>query len=404
MEMNLKKPSRLSRLFFTWFQFVWQWSFRLVTYGLMLWVLLNWNRLSLRLFLTPETSLVRNLGALLLALALIQIGVSFLHELGHLGAGYLANLKSHLFMIGPFQFLREGEETHLRLRRGLGIFNGLTASIPLDNKHLKRRMLIFALGGPLVSFLSFLLFGALFYWVMQQNRGLYEQRAWPWELLFIGSFFSLTTFLSTMRPGLYSNGYSTDGGRIAILLENGKRAWSWYAQVLLNSADIRGVRPRDWEKSIVAQATIDQPPSVDLLMSNWLAYFAAVDRGDVQSAAVYLESASNNRGYVAGGFKLKVMIESAFFHAWHQQDLAAAEPWLAFLKRPYRQLHPQYYRAKTAVALLKNNRDEAQKFWELAYEAYQTVDQKGGVWQAEMAWLAEMNPKQLSSIETQKAS
>lgn len=403
MEFKLLKPGRLTRLFYPWFTFLWRWSFRLLTYGLMLWVLLNWSWISLRLYLTPESSLVRHLGWLLVAMAGAQLLASLVHELGHLVAGRVARLHLHMFMIGPVQLIKERSgRIKLRLRRGLGIFNGLTASIPSDGNNIRRRMLAFALGGPIASLLLALFGGLLFWWILQKTE-LYEQRAWVWELVLLGAFFSFTTLLSTMRPGSYGNGYQTDGGRIATLLENGEKAHSWYAQVMLNAADIQGVRPREWDETLVTQMLADRERSVDALMGLWLAYFWALDKRDWQRAALYLDGLLHQRFRAYGGFKVKIILEQGFFFAWHERDLQKAEEWMLFLKRPSRPLWPQYYRTKTAVALLQGSVEEAEGYWQQAYDAYQNVEHQGGIWLAEVALLQEMR-EALLTLKTQKAS
>ncbi len=389
MDLTIEKPSPMARFFLSWLEFIWRWGFRLITYGLLFAVIFNWSWLSLRLFITPQTSLVRHIPWMIISLILMQILASFIHELGHLFAGRLVGLKLHMFIIGPLQIIKENDEYRFRFRRGLGIFNGLTASLPEDGQNIRHKMLIFAFGGPLASLLTMTVAGAMFYWVIQ-TQNWYKQLAWPWELLLILAVFSLSTFLSTMRPGIYGNGFPTDGGRILILLKNGARAVGWCAQVLLNKADMAHQRPSTWDGQLVEQATLEQDHSLDLLMGRLLAYYWALDRGDLELAERHLLAANRERFYVSGGFKLKVMFECAYFFARYKQDLDEAEKWLAFVRRPHPQLRPQFYRAKTAVSLLKNELVEAKVNWELAKQNYLTVEQKNGVWLAEMDWLDEM--------------
>ena len=386
MNMSVEKPGSMARFFLSWLEFIWRWGFRILTYGLLLLVVFNWSWLSIRLYLMPSSSFVRHLGWMLVVLIFMQILASFIHEIGHLLAGYWVGFELHLFIIGPFQIVREGNVFRFQLRRGLGLFNGLTASLPAEQENIRRKMLLFAGGGPIASFLTFLIAGTTFIWLINQGD-LYRQLAWPWELLFILGAFSFTTFLSTMRPGMYPNGFPTDGGRILILLRNGERAIGWCAQVFLNKADISGQRPAEWSHQLIDLATLAQEHSLDALMGQLMAYYWALDKGDITQAEQHLLAANRERLYVSGGFKLKVMFECAYFYAWHRQDLDEAEKWLAFVRRPHRQLRPQFYRAKTAVSLLHQNRDEAREFWQLAQKAYTAVEQKNGVWIAEMDWL-----------------
>lgn len=393
MDIHADEPgSVVTRFFLSWLLFIWRWSFRLISYGALIWLVLNWNWLSLRLFIAPRTSLVRHLVPFLLLLLLVQFFVSLIHELGHLLAGYLVGLRLHLFIIGPFRIVREAERLRFRVRGGLGIFNGLTASIPHSAERIPMKMGVFAFGGPFLSLIACIASGAIFFWAMQ-NKALYEARAWVWELFLITAVFSLITFFSTMRPGAYANGYPTDGGRIAILLENSNRAKSWVAQVLLNAAEIQNIRPQAWEAQLIQQATISQPHSIDALMGNLLAYYWALDRGNIEKADLFLEQATKERYFVAGGFKLKILLENAYFSATHKKDVEAAEEWLMFIRRPTKQLQPQFYRAKTAVSLLQNNQEEANSYYQLAQESYQNVDQKNGLWQAEVDWLNQLMEK-----------
>ncbi|MEM7336164.1 MAG: M50 family metallopeptidase [Chloroflexota bacterium] len=387
--MTIGKPGRAARFFFSWFEFLWRWGFRILTYGLLLSIVFNWSWLSIQLFLAPPSSLVRKIGWLIVALILMQIMASLIHELGHLLVGYWVGLRLHLFIIGPLQIINERGQLHFRVRRGLGIFNGLTASLPVSEENIRRKMLWFAFGGPLASLIMACASGGLFFWVVQ-NQNWYDRLAWPWELILILGAFSFATFLSTLRPGIYPNGFPTDGGRILILLKNRERAVGWCAQVLLNKADMAGQRPSTWESHLIEQTTIEQEHSLDALMGQLLAYYWALDRGDLSRAEQHLLAANRERFYVSGGFKLKVMFECAYFYARFKQDLDEAEKWLAFVRRPHPQLRAQFYRAKTAVSLLNNNLNEAREYWELAHQSYTAVEQKNGVWYAEMDWMEEL--------------
>lgn len=390
MRLNSIEPDPQIRFFLSWFEFFWRWSFRLLSIGLVLILYFNWYQLSIRLMLAPPNSLARHFSWLLAALLLLQFFVSFIHELGHLLAGHLVKLQLHLFGIGPFSFWRDGGRRVFRLRRGLGIFNGVAASIPLSDKNLVRRMLVFAMGGPMLSLILAFAAGFLFWGIVQQPE-VYRRAAWVWDCFAITAVLSFVTFLSTMRPGAYSNGYPTDGGRIAILLRGGNRVKSWCAQLMLNAADVNKLRPRLWDPTFVQQAALPQKKSLDSLMGHLTAYYWALDNQKIELAERYLKEALEARFFVSGGSRIKVQLESAYFFARFKKDLDEAEKWLAFLGRPPGNLRPAYFRALTAVAQLKADHAAVETNYTLGIEAYQKVDHKTGLWQAEMAWLKQMN-------------
>ena len=64
----------------------------------------------------------------------------FVHELGHVLAGWLVGFRFQLFVIGPLRLERgDSGSVRLRLNRDPALFGGVASSLPTDNREVIRK-------------------------------------------------------------------------------------------------------------------------------------------------------------------------------------------------------------------------------------------------------------------------
>jgi len=338
----------------------WQWVFNIASLALVWLFVINWPRLAIRIRLAPEQSLFRSPWLLLLATVLVLLGTAALHELGHLLAGRAAGLRFQMLGIGPLRLSRAAPDEQLRLTwqrpRGLSLFDGVAASLPDSTDNLPRRMLIFALGGPLFSLLQVVLSTGLFFFLVRTlDRAL--QWAWVWEAALLSGVVAFLFLLTAIRPGPYPNGLPADGQRIWMLLTDPPTAERWCALVALNALDNRGIRPRDWPAELLQRALARQDNDLDTLHALLLAAQTALDRQEWKEADDYFTRALDLPFAWSGGMASRFAVEKAFLAAWQEGDIDAAESWLARLSRS--ETDPAVQRLATAFYLAAGDLETA---------------------------------------------
>ncbi len=377
---------------------VWRLLFRGLLVASFLFVSLNWQRLLIYLRLAPLDSLFRHLGWLWVAFVAVLFLTAVIHELGHLIAGRFANLQFHLLIIGPVRLMQTNGRLRLSWQSGLGLFNGLASSIPQDNHNLRKRMILFAVGGPLASLL--LAVAAISYALSVREHGRFPtEGAWMWEIALFLTAVSFLFFLSSMNPSRYQNGHLTDGGRIAMLLHNNEQTDRWCALVALNAADIHGVRPKDWDTQLIQQAISINDHTADSFTAAIMGYQYALDCGNQSQAETQLALALENQFGRRSNVYLRVVLEKAYYLAWVHQDAEEARQWMQQLPRNGRLTTSVHYRAEAAILFAEGHLQTATDTVQAGLLNLHDSLHKGTV-QAEQVWLqkiqASINTKSLA--------
>ena len=365
---------------------LWSLLLNAVIYGLLFWLLAQSRGSSFQFHIlrTRDVGLLGSFWRLVTAVLLTLFLTTAIHELGHLLAGKLAGLRFHLLIIGPLRLIRKDGQLHLGWHKSSAIFNGLTGSIPDDNRNLPRRLLIFMLGGPLASLVQLLLAGSLFFrW--QTDVYFINNVAWAVEGIALLAVFGAIYFLSSIKPGAYYNGQPADGGRIASLLRGGPAAERWCALAALYGADQRGQRPRDWDEALIHQALQGFDHTQDGQNARLLAYQWALDNGRIAEANRWLEEAIAIRPTWMPGTQVRLVWEKIFFSARYLHDAVHARQGLAQIRQNLAN-QPQHLRAEAAVLLAEGQMTRAKTTAQAALAGLSAKAQTG-VQQAEMAWL-----------------
>src|SRR5690606_7263569 len=215
---------------------------------------------------------------------LVLLLTAMVHESGHLLAGYLMRFRFHTLVVGLLRISRVNNgRLQLQWQRGGSPFNGLAASLPRQMERLARRLLWFALGGPLASLLFSLVALAIVLYLGSDLRRMLDY-LWLWECSLFAAITSYFFLLTSLYPGSYHNGLVADGGRIVMLLTRPAEAARWQALVQLNVADLNGERPSAWDEQLLRQALTQPDNSHDYLTALVMNYHHELDRKRPQQA------------------------------------------------------------------------------------------------------------------------
>ena len=243
------------------------------------------------------------------------LGAFLVHEIGHLGAAWLAGFRLCRISIDGYS----GRQVHAceLVRVGSLVLEARRTS------HLRRRLLFLFLGGPLAG----LLFAAaLEVYRDWQQSGLMVQLS----VHFLAAFSALLG-LASLLPDTTRRGHFSDGARLLMLLKNDKLMARWFAVLQMQLALNSGVQPRDWDAGLVFRATAIDDKSRDAVRANWLAYLWASEQQDITSATKYLEDALAAPAACSRWLRDRLFLEAAVFQAWFRDNPVNARSWAALI-------------------------------------------------------------------------
>ena len=263
-------------------------------------------------FLRMDTAQTRGLLELNpLALALILVGCGLftllVHELGHLGAGMLGGMRPLLLIIGPLRVQREGDRMRVGFNRSLALAGGIAACVPPDDSNLRQRMAWTIAGGPIASI--FLTLAGILLVALQINT----------TIGLIIAFISGLICIVTLIP-IRSNGFNSDGARLLMLARGGPTVDRYLANLALVSGSLGGIRPRDWNPSLVERAQALPDGTIDHYSAQLMAYSHMLDNGNIQPAGSLLDDILANLDGWPQPFRPSLLLEGAYFAARHRQQ------------------------------------------------------------------------------------
>jgi hypothetical protein len=283
---------------------------------------------------------------LLLAALYITITV---HEIGHLALGTLCGFRFLVVTLGPVTVVRgeQGLTVRIQIRQ---LFAGRTSMVPRRDEQITRRLALLIAGGPTASMATVLVCALL---LTTLPPGAARTLAWFTSVL------SAITLIGSLNPGK-SRGLASDGRLLRLLLQGGAERERFTNINLTLAAQHRGVRPAAWDGARVNQAASVQDGSNHELAAAGLAYYHALDRGNVAAADGYLHRMLEMHSAGDADFKSALFSEAAYFTALHIGDAAQAREWLERVAAPYRaRLSRTWVRAEAAVLLAEGHAAEA---------------------------------------------
>jgi hypothetical protein len=273
-----------------------------------------------------DTQLLPALAVLLLAFVfLIAIVV---HEAGHWLGSYFARLRCYAISILWLHLERQGSRWRLSLGKRRPGVNGYVKAMPVKDGNLTRQMAIFVAAGPAISLLAGLLaLGA----GRQLSAVTYTTQVSLFfsEGLWLFGWWSLLIGLKNLVPFTTAAGTGSDGKMLYQLYRGGPAIVQQHATLRLNAASYQGVRPRDWDASLLA-VLLDVPAqSVLACSAHTYAYMHHLDTANLATARHHLAVALEGRGVASPQLQQILCCEAAYLALIHDRDFATTTEWLA---------------------------------------------------------------------------
>jgi hypothetical protein len=285
------------------------------------------------------TTVLMGLGAAFVTLAV--------HELGHLVAGLAVGFRFSLFAIGPL-LVERAPSGRIRLawNREPGLFGGVAGTIPVGPEVPRWRFAVNIAGGPCASLFLALGAAAVLAWTPVPHGLLRSALGWL-RLL------SAAIFVGTAFP-LPNGPFVTDGLRFLRLLGRGPHGDRELSLLTLASAEQGGLRPRDWDASLIERGRALRDGSIFECQMHLYAYMHALDSGSFPAAKAALEQALSLG--VSDLVRAPCLVEAAYFAAAHDGDPRRARELLAGVRpRAFGVLESDRLRAQAAIALAEGD-------------------------------------------------
>ena len=283
-----------------------------------------------------DQGLLYFLGVLLLTFPPVLLLTLAIHEGGHLLGAAVAGLEFRVVTVGPFRLARELGGLRLRLlRQPLLQWQGnafcLAPAEPARQRHLRPRLSLFLLGGPLATLGQTAVFLSL-----RAHLAGDLIPGWQAQLLFLLTYFPLAILPFTLLP-LRLRGIMTDAAQLLALWRRQERAAGHIAANLLISASVRGVRPRDLDQDAL-ETLLTQSNDETRLTGGYLGSLKALDANNPALAASYLDGALQTAAAQPGRRPpASHILLAALLEARHGGETAVARQWLNLLPTTHNQ-------------------------------------------------------------------
>jgi Zn-dependent protease len=298
-------------------------------------------------------------------LSLLQIEAAllvsiFCHELGHMFAGWAAEMRLWAFAVGPLRFaLRSGKRgCEFNLAGLLG--GGAAGLVPTHLRDMRSRNVFMIAAGPVASLITALIATA----VALTAPG----NAWApaWQFFSALASFAWIAALCNCIPVRPQDQYS-DGAQIYQLLSNGPWADFHSAFSMVASSLVTPLRPRDFDTAVLNRAAAFMVTGKRGMLLNLFLYMHHCDCGRTAEGMHYFEIAESMYPQIANDLPSDLHPEFVYGNAYFKQDLAAAQLWWQRMEAKGKSRQKvDYWKARASLLWIEGDLGEAREAWRKA--------------------------------------
>jgi Zn-dependent protease len=285
---------------------------------------------------------------------------TFCHELGHVFAGWAAEMKLFSFAVGPVRFeLRSGKWGCKFDPAGLW-GGGAAGLVPTHLRDIRSRQVFMTAAGPVASLITAIVATA----VTLAAPG----NAWApaWEFFSALATFGWISAVYNCIPLRPEDKYS-DGAQIYQLLSNGPWADFHMAFAMVSSSLVTPLRPRDFDVDVLNRAAAFMVTGLRGMLLNLFLSMHHHDCGRTAERLRYFEIAESMYPQIANDLPADLHLGFVYDNAVLKQDLAAAELWWQRMEAKGKTRQKvDYWKARTSLLWIEGNFGEAREAWRKA--------------------------------------
>ncbi len=208
-------------------------------------------------------------------------------------------------------------------------------------------------GGPIASFLLAVV-ARLF--VSSYGNGL-----WDW----VGTAFWVSLLLGVLSTIPSSSGVRrNDGAQIWRLLRRPEQARTLRALLAIQTAEARGVRPRDWDGNTFEELLTVDPFAKEYLGCQLFAFYRFLDRGQESAALPFLENALGRCGKASDELRGCLFLESASACARIKNEPEKGRVWRERALPLVRKRRDALQTVDASIAMAEGRYEDSLKLWQ----------------------------------------
>lgn len=309
----------------------------------------------------------------------------FVHELGHLFAGFFQKFQFHMFTVGPFKVEKTDSGFRPGFNLNLNVAGGLTLMVPTSETFNRSEYAWFIAGGPIASFLFFGVLAAVAFTV----NSVHNAEGVPNTIIYF-SWLTAVISLGVGATALFpdeENGLETDGTHLKDLFRGGKKALIKQYVMQLYSSTFNGTRPRDYDAEILAKlnrATEEQKNNNSIITKLFI-YIHLLDKDEIDKAGEIINKLTTTAEEIKNELlNPTIFLEKSFFEAYYNDNIETAEQYFEKGKKGYSE-KGTLKRVKAILFLKKGELDSAKTTAEQAFKVLNNSYDKGGAkWEKEL--------------------
>jgi Peptidase family M50 len=280
------------------------------------------------------------------------VGV-FVHELGHVAAGFLAGLEFRRVLVGPLTFTREARGYRLRFIGKRFLAGGYTQMIPRSQADIRAKFLVFLAGGPIATLLLFV-----------------PVVLFPWGTATAALLFANVLLAPFCLIPADIQGHYTDARSIQVLLQKSPAAERMAAFLYLAALDGQGIVPSQWPAEVAAKLATEGGGSAYRATSRMFLHVYARETAPPAEVAAALEQVLALAGEMNDSLRILSFLEAAFFQGVTNRNGALARAWLDDARGVKRAIAQKGWdeKALLAIAYAEGNEAEFREHYPRALE------------------------------------
>ena len=152
----------------------------------------------------------------------------------------------------------------------------------------------------------------------------YGNGTWAW----IGTLFWTSLFIVVISAIPFSAGLNkSDGARFWQLFRYPEQARSWMALLAIQTEEVKGLRPREWNAEFVREILAADVSSSEYLYCQLMVFYRRLDDGSDLAALVHLENALASSKRAEKSLRHALCLEAACASAVIRKQSAHAGVW-----------------------------------------------------------------------------
>lgn len=257
----------------------------------------------------------------LLPLFPIEIfAVITVHELGHVVVGRAVGLRFKRLVIGPVLITSSAQGLKFSLYRDFN-FGGFAGMGIRRLGRLRSKLAFEVAAGVIANLISG--FAA----ALAIRYGMAGPVTLVVQSLEVFAVMSMFVAIPNLAPFWLRNGLSSDGKKLLWLLTSKAKTSRWICILALEMQLESGVRPKHLKRTWIARACAVQDRSPMEVAALWIAYVAAQDREQTETAAQRLEECLQRFTVASQQYRALLLTEAAVFQAWNRENEEKAAVW-----------------------------------------------------------------------------